>query len=178
MDRKLLHQIVKESIASKLFKRDFNYEKYEQDPALQEPVATFVTLQKDGQLRGCIGSLIATRSLLHDLVSNAQAAAFNDPRFMPLDAKEYEQIFIEVSLLTQPKELQYSDSKDLKQKIEPFKDGVILQLGSAKATFLPSVWEQLPTFELFFSHLCQKAQLGSECLHKHPQIFTYEAIKY
>ena len=67
---------------------------------------------------------------------------------------------------------------DLKSKIRVGVDGVILSLNGKRATFLPSVWEQLPTFELFFAHLCQKAGLPHDCLHNHPKIETYQANKY
>ena len=68
--------------------------------------------------------------------------------------------------------------KDLKQKIIPHTHGVILKQNFSQATFLPSVWQQLPTFEEFFAHLCQKAGLSQNCLDSHPQIFTYEALKF
>ncbi len=151
---------------------------YETFPKLKEPGATFVTLTYDGNLRGCIGSLEAYRPLLEDLTQNAKAAAFEDPRFYPLSVEEFAKTSIEVSLLSSPALLDYTDVNDLKNKITPFEDGVILKLGSRKSTFLPQVWEQLPDFESFFSHLCQKAGLDENCLEKHPSIYIYKVEKF
>ncbi len=115
--------------------------------------------------------------LLDDLIHNAQAAAFEDPRFPPLSEEEFEKVQIEISLLSTPQELFYRDIDDLKSKIRPDVDGVILQEGYYQATFLPQVWEQLPSFDLFFAHLCQKAGMSANCLENHPQISTYQVTK-
>lgn len=147
-------------------------------PSLNQNGATFVTLNSNGQLRGCIGSLEAYRPLLDDLVANAKAAAFEDPRFYPLTLSELENVDVEVSLLSPSEPIAYENVEDLKSKVTPFEDGIILELGGRRATFLPQVWEQLPQFEEFFSHLCQKAGLGSECLQKHPLIRRYLVHKY
>ena len=146
-------------------------------PELSKPKATFVTLTLDGRLRGCIGSLVAHRTFLDDLIHNAKAAAFDDPRFYPLSKEEFLHVSIEVSLLDEPKALEYTDILDLKSKISVGIDGVILQKKGRKATFLPQVWEQLPSFEQFFSHLCQKAGLEASCLESHPDIWTYRVQK-
>ena len=146
-------------------------------PLLQEPIATFVTLNLHGELRGCIGSLTSRRPLIDDIIANAKAAAFHDPRFSPLTTSEYLHCSVEISLLTPPKELEYSDVADLKAKIRPGIDGVILKLGNHQATFLPQVWEQLPDFEQFFAHLCQKAGLYSDALKEHPEIHIYQVEK-
>lgn len=146
-------------------------------PEFSKPKATFVTLSLDGQLRGCIGSLHAYRPFLEDLIGNAKAAAFDDPRFYPLSQEEFLHVSIEISLLSTPCALNYTDSADLKSKINVGVDGVILQKAGRKATFLPQVWEQLPSFELFFSHLCQKAGLDEGCLSSHPEIWVYHVEK-
>lgn len=146
-------------------------------PELCKPKATFVTLTLDGRLRGCIGSLVAHQSLLEDLIHNAKAAAFDDPRFYPLSKEEFLHVSIEVSLLSSPEPLHYEDIEDLKSKICVGEDGVILQKKGRKATFLPQVWEQLPTFEQFFGQLCQKAGLEASCLETHPEIWTYKVQK-
>ena len=153
----------------------FDKNKY---PYLFENGASFVTLTIDGNLRGCIGSLVATTYLLDDIRKNAKAAAFSDPRFAPLSQSEFEKVEIEVSLLSEPKFLEYKDIEDLKSKIKPYNDGIVLRLESYQATFLPQVWEQLPTFELFFSHLCQKAGMSEDCLLHHPQIYVYHVQKF
>jgi len=149
----------------------------EEYPQLKEPGASFVTLTQDSQLRGCIGSLVAHRSLLEDVLANAQAAAFSDPRFSPLSEDELSSTRIEVSILSSPKPLEYTDVEELRSKINCGVDGVILNDGYHKATFLPQVWEQLSDFDLFFSHLCQKAGLSTECLHSHPEISVYQVEK-
>ena len=151
-------------------------EKY---PPLAQQRATFVTLTLDGRLRGCIGSLVAHRTLLDDLIHNAKSAAFEDPRFYPLSPEEFKKVVIEISLLSPPEPLLYDSIEDLKSKVSVGIDGIILQKEGKRATFLPQVWEQLPTFEHFFSHLCQKAGLGANCLEYHPDIWRYfvEKIK-
>ncbi len=150
---------------------------YRRYPQLLEHRALFVTLRLDGRLRGCIGSLQPHRRMLEDLIANARAAAFDDPRFSPLSAEEFARVTIELSLLSLPYEITYRDEADLRGKIRPGIDGVILELGGRRATFLPSVWEELSTFELFFAHLCQKAHLPGACLSQHPRISLYQAQK-
>ena len=144
---------------------------------LAQQRATFVTLTLDGRLRGCIGSLVAHRTLLDDLIYNAKSAAFEDPRFYPLSPEEFKKVVIEISLLSPPEPLLYDSIEDLKSKVSVGIDGIILQKEGKRATFLPQVWEQLPTFEHFFSHLCQKAGLGANCLEHHPDIWRYRVEK-
>ena len=149
----------------------------EEYPALMQKGASFVTLTQEGQLRGCIGSIIAHRSLLEDVIENARSAAFNDPRFLPLREEELKSTRIEVSVLTPPELLEYTDIEDLRSKIQVGVDGVILKDGFRQATFLPQVWDDLNDFDLFFAHLCQKAGLSSNCLHSHPEISVYQVEK-
>ena len=124
--------------------------------------ATFVTLSKAGQLRGCIGSLAAMEPVTVNLSKNALNAAFHDPRFQPLSADDFGQIEIDISILTEPTPLEYSTAQDLLDNLRPGVDGVIIRKGAASATFLPQVWEQLPTAQQFLSHLCMKAGLSSK----------------
>ena len=149
-------------------------------PMLEEDGAAFVTINKEPneQLRGCIGSLQAYRPLYKDIIMNAQAAALRDPRFMPLSSDELGQITIEVSILSKPQPLQYTDINDLKSKVIPLQHGVVLKLHDKQATYLPQVWEQLPKFDDFFSSLCMKANLSGDCLSQHPEISTYTVKKY
>lgn len=129
------------------------------EPALQQKRGVFVTLTIGGQLRGCIGSLGAASSIVDGVRENAINAAFGDPRFTPLAADEFAAVEIEVSILSEPQELEYTDGDDLVAKLRPDVDGVIIAKGSHRATFLPQVWAQLPQPENFLSHLCQKAML-------------------
>ncbi|MBU1668261.1 AmmeMemoRadiSam system protein A [bacterium] len=149
-------------------------------PLLNEQGAVFVTLRTlpNYELRGCIGSLTAYRPLYKDIIFNAQAAAMKDPRFLPLKKEELPNIKLEVALLSEPKDVNYSSVADLQTKIRPFHDGVVLQLGKHRATYLPSVWEELPKFDAFFSSLCLKAGLTENCLDQHPTLSTYQATKY
>ncbi len=149
-------------------------------PALQENAAVFITINKGSneELRGCIGSLQAYRPMYKDIIANAQSAALRDPRFKPLTMDEFKDVKVEVSILSKPTILKYDDVKDLKSKITPLKDGIILKYQDKQATYLPEVWEDLPLFENFFSSLCQKANLTSDCLSLHPEISIYHATKY
>lgn len=126
---------------------------------LAESAATFVTLTLDGQLRGCIGRLEASRSLLDDLCANARAAAFSDPRFPPLTADELAHTHLEVSLLSAPYDLPVSDEADACRQLRPGIDGVILSAGHRRATFLPQVWTALPAPYRFLAELKLKAGL-------------------
>lgn len=131
------------------------------DAWLHEFGACFVTLHQHGELRGCIGSLEPRRTLLDDIEGNARAAAFSDQRFTPLTAAELDTIAIEVSLLSPLKTLQYSDEADALAQLRPGIDGVVLECGYQRATFLPQVWEQLPTPREFLTHLKVKAGLSA-----------------
>ncbi len=145
------------------------------DSAFKEKRGTFVTLTINKQLRGCIGNLDSTDSIVDGIERNAVNAAFRDPRFPPLKADELDRVDIEVSILTDPQPLKYRDSKDLLSKLRVNVDGVILRKGSASATFLPQVWEQLPQPETFLSHLCTKAGLPSDTWKKgNLDILTYQ----
>ena len=127
---------------------------------LQEHGATFVTLTQHGQLRGCIGSLLATRPLLEDVKQNALAAAFHDPRFPPLTAQEFGITQVEVSLLSVAQPMSFHSESDALQQLRPGVDGVIFEYGRHRSTFLPQVWEQLPDRQEFMAHLKQKAGLS------------------
>jgi len=126
---------------------------------LKQKGASFVTLNLDGDLRGCIGSLEAHRPLGQDVRENAVAAAFHDPRFRPLSATEFERVQVEVSVLSAPEPVSFTSRTDALEQLRPGIDGVILRSGWHRATFLPQVWDQLPTPEEFVTHLMAKAGL-------------------
>jgi len=179
VEDRILLEIVRKSIQEEFYKqtlidRNSLIEKY---PEFKNLGATFVTLNLDGKLRGCIGSLVAHRALLEDIIHNAKAAAFGDPRFPKLTLEEFEKVQVELSILTTPKALEYIDFEDLKQKLVPNKHGVILELDGKRATFLPQVWEQLTDFNTFMVHLVQKAGLNPSKLSTYPKIQTYEVQK-
>lgn len=130
--------------------------------ALAAPGAAFVTLKKNGQLRGCIGSAQAWRPLGADIAENAFNAAFSDPRFAPLSESELWETDLSISLLTAPEPFPIADEADLLRKLTPGKDGLIIEGDGKRALFLPSVWEQLPEPRSFLAHLKQKAGLSPE----------------
>ena len=129
------------------------------EDCLIEQRACFVTLHIDGDLRGCIGSLEAYRPLVEDIAHNAFSAAFRDPRFSPLSESEFNEITIDLSILTPPVEMEFSSEADLLKQIRPDIDGLIIEDQGRRGTFLPSVWEQLPEKEKFLQHLKLKAGL-------------------
>ncbi|HQI81139.1 MAG TPA: AmmeMemoRadiSam system protein B [Deltaproteobacteria bacterium] len=145
------------------------------DAALQTKAGTFVTLTMGGELRGCIGSLEARDSIVDGVRHNALNAAFRDPRFPALTRKELDRVRIEVSVLTEPRPLAYTDAQDLLNKIRPGIDGLIIRKGFAAATFLPQVWDQLPDKKEFLEHLCMKAGLPHDAWTKGDlEVQTYQ----
>lgn len=145
-------------------------------PWLHEHAASFVTLSQGGQLRGCIGTLQPHRSLLEDVRANAVAAALHDPRFARLAAHELDAVRIEVSVLASPEPLRASNETELVALLRPGTDGVILQYGAHRSTFLPQVWTQLAHPSDFLAHLKQKAGLPTNFWHEamHWQRYTVQ----
>lgn len=141
--------------------------------------ASFVTLTKHGSLRGCIGSLEARRPLALDVRENALAAAFHDPRFPPVRLDELGDLRIEVSVLSPPQPLLYTDADDLIAHLRPGVDGVVIERGWNRATFLPQVWEKLPDPHQFLQHLCVKAFLPADAYCSPDlDVFTYQVEKF
>jgi len=132
-------------------------------PVLKEKRGCFVTLHKQGMLRGCIGTIPPITALIEGVEENALNAAFRDPRFPPLTKEELALVDIEVSVLTVPEPLEFKDGKELLRKLKPGIHGVILSKGYKRSTFLPQVWEQLPDKARFLEHLCQKGGMGKDC---------------
>jgi hypothetical protein len=145
---------------------------------LDEPGAVFVTLTEGGQLRGCIGSLEAHRPLLKDLEANALAAAFRDPRFPPLQEDELDRLHVEVSILSRPEPMRFSSEADALAQLRPGVDGVILEHGWHRATFLPQVWDQLPDRRQFMAHLKAKAGLPIDFWADDVRLSRYTVEKY
>ncbi|MBR2524859.1 AmmeMemoRadiSam system protein B [bacterium] len=136
--------------------------------------ACFVTLKKHGDLRGCIGSITAHQTLISDLIDNAQNAAFWDPRFEPVEKDEVSDLTIDVSILSDPKPMTFSDEADLLNQIVPYKDGIIIQDGRYKAVYLPSVWEELPEKEIFLKSLKMKAGMRPDYFSPNFKAFRFE----
>jgi len=140
------------------------------------PGAAFVTLTQDGRLRGCIGSLVATRALADDVRSNAVAAALHDPRFARLRPDELARTRVEVSVLSAPRPLPLASSSlaAAASALRPGVDGVILEAGTwHRATYLPQVWEQLPDPVAFLRQLLVKAGLRPEHWDAEVRLSTY-----
>lgn len=124
---------------------------------LKQTLACFVTLKISQSLRGCIGNMEGTESLYKSVLRNAHSAAYNDPRFNPVTEAELDIIKISISILNKPSLLEFDDESDLLSKLRKDVDGLVIESGNKRATFLPSVWEQLKTPEEFLSQLKQKA---------------------
>jgi AmmeMemoRadiSam system protein A len=147
--------------------------------ALAHPGATFVTLiEEDGQLRGCIGSLEAWRTLDADVRANAKAAAFHDPRFNPLGREEFTRTRIEVSLLTRAVPMLCTDENDALRQMRPGVDGMIFECQGQRGTFLPQVWESLPAPRQFLAHLKQKAGFAADFWSPAVRLYRYEVQKW
>jgi hypothetical protein len=147
-------------------------------PWLLQPGASFVTLTKDGALRGCIGSLEAARPLGQDVASNARAAAFDDPRFPKLTREEWARCAVEVSLLSAPKPLRFADEADLLAQIRAGEDGLILECDGKRATFLPQVWGDLPDKRQFLAALLAKAALPADTRLARCKLWRYRVAKF
>ncbi len=126
---------------------------------LRDPGAAFVTLRRLGVLRGCIGHLEAIQPLVLDVAENAYAAAFRDPRFERLEEWELEGLELDVSVVTPPQPMEFSDEADLLRQLRPGRDGLILEDAGRRGTFLPAVWDSLAEPGLFLSELKRKAGL-------------------
>jgi AmmeMemoRadiSam system protein A len=147
-------------------------------PALDAPGATFVTLTREGELRGCIGSLEPSRPLRIDVHANAVAAAFRDPRFPPLAASEFDAVQVEVSLLTASVPIAAADESALLRALVPGMDGVTVEFGRHRATFLPQVWSTLADPRSFVDALKRKAGLAPDFWDSQLRFSRYSVTKW
>lgn len=145
---------------------------------LQQQGACFVTLTQEGELRGCIGTLEAHRTLLQDVKANALAAAFRDPRFAPLSAAELDRTEVEISLLSAMEPMQFSGERDALTQLQPGVHGVVFEFGRHRSTFLPQVWEQLPNVVEFMAHLKYKAGLPADFWADEVRLSSYTVSKW
>jgi AmmeMemoRadiSam system protein A len=171
---KIILDLVKTVISDKLNNTiSVNKEQLIKDcPLLDENKATFINLFIDGEFRGSQGTLVAHLKLFDDLCLNAAKVAFNDPHFPPITNEELEKLEIEVSILSPQLEIKYSSISDLKSKIDIGRDGVFIRQEDKKATFLPQVWNELPDFEDYLSHLFYQAGITS--IEKPIDVFVYQ----
>jgi AmmeMemoRadiSam system protein A len=148
-------------------------------PTLQAEGASFVTLTVHGDLRGCIGALEPYQPLAEDVREHAVATALEDYRFPHVQENELAKITIEVSRLTVPLPLEYSDPDDLLAKLRPGVDGVILRDGFRRATFLPQVWEKIPDKAAFLANLCYKMGAAPDTWkRKHLEVLIYQVEEF
>ncbi len=145
-------------------------------PVFNQLGACFVTLKKYNNLRGCIGSIIAHQPLIKDLVQHAQDAAFRDPRFNPVEESEINDLAIDISILSEPKPMQFTDEQDLLKQIVPFKDGIIIKDGRYQAVYLPSVWEDLPEKDMFLKSLKVKAGMSPDHFSSKFEAYRFSTV--
>ena len=179
IQKETLLKIAKQSIKQG-FKtgQPLNTKTIKTDKKLNKTAACFVTLKIKGQLRGCIGTLIAHQPLIEGVSQNAFSAAFNDRRFKPLSSTEYKHLELSISVLTPSKAIKFKDENDLKKKIKIGVDGLILIEKDKQATFLPSVWNELTTVELFLSRLKLKADLPANYWSKTIKFERYQTESF
>lgn len=156
--RRELLSLARESIDSALRAGDaLDFPQARLRPALMEPQSSFVTLRIGQELRGCCGTIEVSRPLAEDIWHNARSSAFKDPRFPPLTIEEWTRVHLHVSVLSTPEALPVATEQELLAKLRPHVDGLILEHGAARATFLPSVWEQIDDPARFVRQLKLKA---------------------
>jgi AmmeMemoRadiSam system protein A len=171
----ILLAIARESLAAAL---GLGREGSRDEPWLREPGATFVTLRELGDLRGCVGSIRPHRPLHDDVRSNARAAAFSDSRFPPVQAWEYREISLEVSLLSPCEPLELSCEEEALAQLRPGIDGIVFEIRERRSTFLPQVWEQLPDPWEFLAHLKRKAGLPPTFWDPEVKLWRYTVTKW
>ncbi|MDX2463559.1 MAG: AmmeMemoRadiSam system protein A [Porticoccus sp.] len=169
-DKQTLLSLARESIQVRLlFERELHIDELVFSLALQQQASSFITLHKKNKLRGCLGALQAREPLVMDVVHNAAASAFDDPRFPPVTLDEEPELQIEISVLTSPTPLVFTSEQDLLEQLIPNEDGLIIEVGAHRATFLPSAWNRLPGKIEFLKQLKLKAEL--------PAVFWSDDIK-
>lgn len=179
-DKKYLLKLARDSIMAGVENHPLpEIDLHQCSPLLLEKGASFVTLTIHGNLRGCIGALEAYQPLVVDVQEHAVAAALEDFRFPPLQHQELLRVHIEISKLTIPEKLDYSDYEDLLKKLRPGMDGVIIRDGRNRATFLPQVWEKVPEKISFLNQLCQKMGAPADTWkRKHLDISLYQVEEF
>jgi AmmeMemoRadiSam system protein A len=172
---KVLLQIARAAISRAL---NMPAEADEKAQWLADSGACFVTLTQYGELRGCIGTLQAYRSLLEDVKYNAVSAAMRDPRFAPLSAQELDLTDIEISLLSPTQKIAFENEADALAQLRPGVDGVVFEFGHYRSTFLPQVWEQLPLAKQFMAQLKRKAGLSGDFWAEGVNLSRYTVTKW
>jgi len=179
-DRQILLKIAREALEKSVRFEPLPEIKIKELPlTLQAYGASFVTLTIDNSLRGCIGTLEAYLPLAEDVQQHTAAAALQDNRFPIVQPEECSKILIEISVLSPKAQLEYDQPHELTEKLRPGIDGVVLQDGFRKATFLPQVWAKLPDPHHFLSHLCLKMGASEDLWQEKPlQVYTYQVQEF
>lgn len=146
--------------------------------ALTEPAATFTTLRLAGELRGCCGTLEASRPLAIDVTHSAFQAAFRDLRFNPVVKEELDAIALEVSVLSPLQSMSVADEADLLDQLSPGIDGLVIVAAGRRATFLPKVWETLPEPRQFLDALRVKCGLADDSWSEQFEFLRYRTTTY
>lgn len=177
-DKKYLLKLARRTI-QKYFQDEgiFQVEEDELPQSLKEKRGTFVTIWKNNKLRGCIGNLESEKPIYQSVIDNCLASALFDPRFTPLKSDELNDIKIEISILSKLKKFpDFTSSESFLKYLNKYKPGLLIKKGSYQATFLPQVWKDLNSAELFISHLCEKAGLDKNEWQKMDlEIYQYNA---
>jgi AmmeMemoRadiSam system protein A len=172
--RDLLLDTAAEAIESQLERRTAAGPDEAGMPAeLRERRASFVTLTVGGELRGCCGTLEPRRALATDVWHNARASAFRDPRFPPLEAREWRRVDLEVSVLSPLERVAVRSEAELLARLVPGEDGLVIAWRGCRATFLPKVWEQLRDPVEFLGHLKRKAGWAPEFWAEDVEVWRY-----
>jgi AmmeMemoRadiSam system protein A len=145
---------------------------------LRRQGASFITLMRDGKLRGCIGTLRAHRALAEDVRANAIGAAFSDPRFTPLTAAEFAGVAVEISVLSALEPVSFGDEADALRQLRAGVDGIVFEYGCHASTFLPQVWENFGEPSDFLAHLKYKAGLPPDFWHHEVKLARYTVTKW
>lgn len=161
-DRRVLLGLARGSIERGLCGQELRVVLEDYSAVLRTARASFVTIEVDASLRGCIGSLEPRRPLVTDVAKNAHASAFGDPRFPALTWPEFERLDIHISILSVPEPMHFASEEELIGQLRPQVDGLILEEGYRRGTFLPAVWETLPEPREFLRQLKRKAGLPAD----------------
>ena len=157
-ERRLLLELAKRSVEAAVNGGSLPKASPQHTPdKLLQPKGCFITLRREGKLRGCIGQIFPSSALCEAIIHNARNAATNDPRFPQIQPDELDRIEIEISILTEPQSLQFNSAEELLEKLSPHTDGVVLQIGERSVTFLPQVWANFPNKVAFMESLSKKA---------------------
>ena len=174
-EKKFLLGLARETLKDYLCKEEIK-KPHGLSKIMEERRGGFVSLHEGKELRGCIGSLSPDEPLYTGVMKNAINAAVRDPRFRPVKLEDLDKLDVEISVLSEPKELHFGSVKELMERLHPKKEGVIISKWQYSATFLPQVWEHFFSKEEFLTSLCLKAGLPPDAWKdKELKVYTYQA---